>query len=80
MPAFTLAAKPMKTINVMKFPLITSYVHQAVADVISAFLAPNAFTMDVSRIIMVGQTLHDSIRQKGPPPITEADTSSSKGS
>jgi len=53
MPNFTLAARPLKSINVMRLPLLSEYVHKAVAEVLSSFIAPNAFTIDAARIIMV---------------------------
>jgi Ca2+-dependent lipid-binding protein len=53
MPVFTLSTRPLRTVNVMRFPLLSDYVRAAVADIISGFIAPNAFTMDVSRLLMV---------------------------
>lgn len=54
MPNFTLAARPLKTVNVMRLPLLSEYVHKAVAQVLSSFIAPNAFTIDAARLMMVG--------------------------
>lgn len=57
MPQFTLSARPLKTLNVMRLPLLSDYVHYAVSDIVSAFIAPNAFTMDVSRLLLVSLRL-----------------------
>ena len=53
-PVFSIAVRPLKALNVMRLPLLSSYVHHAVADVISQFLAPKAYHLDVARLIMVG--------------------------
>ena len=39
MPEFSFAARPLKTVNVMRFPLLSPYVHKAVADVVGGFIA-----------------------------------------
>lgn len=49
---FTIHAKPLKTFDVLRLPFLSSYVHKAVADVVTQFIAPNAFSMDISRIIL----------------------------
>lgn len=56
MPQFTLSARPLRTLNVMRLPLLSDYVHYAITDIVGAFLAPNAFTLDVSRLIMVSHS------------------------
>lgn len=61
MPHFTLSARPLRTLNVMRLPLLSDYVHNAITDIVSAFLAPNAFTLDVSRLIMVSLLAYSSI-------------------
>lgn len=42
----------------MRLPLLSDYVHYAIADIVGAFIAPNAFTMDVSRLLLVSIDQH----------------------
>ena len=64
MPEFTLSARPLKTLNVMRLPMLSDYVHAAVADVLGAFIAPNAFTLDAARLIM-GQDVDLNTESQG---------------
>jgi hypothetical protein len=45
----------------MRFPLMTSYVKKAVGEVISRFIAPDAFSLNIARLIM-GQDVDLSTR------------------
>ena len=53
-PEFEVSAKPLvsSSFNAMGIPGVRSYVHAAIADVVSAFVRPHSYSLDLDRLLL----------------------------